>query len=78
MGTAYRPRRTRKPYRRSTDGHHASHKPNRYPGSACISFGDSCQDKLGVVEKGQLDLPAEGGNIGLCEQRFASPLPLSA
>jgi hypothetical protein len=36
---ACQPRRTRKPYRRSTDGHHASRKPNRYPDSGCISFG---------------------------------------
>jgi hypothetical protein len=32
--------------------------------------------KLGVVEKGQLDLVTEGGNIGLREQQFAGPLPL--
>jgi hypothetical protein len=76
MDTAYRPRRTRKPCGHSKDGHHASRKPNRCPDSGCISFADSSQDKLGVVEKGQLDLPTEGGNIGLCEQQFARPLPL--
>jgi hypothetical protein len=52
MDTAYRPRHTRKTCRRSTDGHHASRKPNRHPDSGCISCGDSCQDKLGVAEKG--------------------------
>jgi hypothetical protein len=46
--TAYRPRRIRKPCRRSRDGHHASRKPNRCPDSGCISFGDSCQDKLAI------------------------------
>jgi hypothetical protein len=65
--TAYRPRRTRKPCRRSTDGHHASRKPNRCPDSGCISFGDSCQDKLGVVEQRQLNLPTEGFHIGCRE-----------
>jgi hypothetical protein len=75
---AYRPRRTRKPCRRSTDGHHASHKPNRCPDNGCISFADSCQDKLGGVERGQLDLSTQGGNIGLCEHQFARPLPLLA
>jgi hypothetical protein len=28
--------------------------------NGCISFGGSCQRKLSVVEKGQLDLPTEG------------------
>jgi hypothetical protein len=61
---AYRPHRTRKPCRRSRGGHHASRKPNRCPDSGCISFEASCQDKLGVVEQRQLDLVAEGTDIG--------------
>jgi hypothetical protein len=75
---ACRPRRTRKPCRRSTDGHHASRKPNRCPDSGCISFGDSCQDKPAVVEKGQLELPADFRHIGFLEDQLASPLPLGA
>jgi hypothetical protein len=63
MGTAYRPRRSRKLCRRSRDGHHASRKPSRYPDSGRIAFANSCQDKLGV-EKGQLDVHAESGDIG--------------
>jgi hypothetical protein len=64
---AYRPRRTRKPCRHSKDGHRASRKPNMCPDSGRISFGTSCQDKLGVVEKGQLDLLAEGVDVGFRE-----------
>jgi hypothetical protein len=56
--TAYRPRRTRKPCRRSKDGHHASRKPNKYPDSGRISLWDSCEDKFGVVEQRQLNLLA--------------------
>jgi hypothetical protein len=75
---ACRPRRTRKPCRRSTDGHHASRKPNRCPDSGRISFENSYQDKLGVVEKGQLDLVAERVNVGFHKQQLAGPLPLLA
>jgi hypothetical protein len=75
---ACRPRRTRKPCRRSTGAHHASRKPNRCPDSGRISFENSYQDKLGVVEKGQFDLLAQGCYVGVFEQHFAGPLPLGA
>ncbi len=76
---ACRPRRTRKHARHPRGDHHAARKPNRYPDNGRISFGASCQDKLGVVKEGQFDLPAEGGHIGLRkQQQFGRPLPLGA
>jgi hypothetical protein len=65
---AYRPRRTRKPCRHPKDGHRASRKPSRWPDNGCISCGDSCQDKLGVVEQRQLNLLAKGGHVGFAKQ----------
>jgi hypothetical protein len=50
--TAYRPRRTRKPCRRSTDGHHASRKPNRCPDSGCISSGFSFRPGFRHIQLG--------------------------
>jgi hypothetical protein len=48
------------------------------PDSGRISFENSYQDKLGVMEKGQFDLLAPGCYVGVFEQHFAGPLPLGA